>query len=72
MLFQLAMTVLRGIVDPDNFIGGKNNAGGFVYRVLISLVLFSLLIPINTSKSNEYEKSFCDDGSVVGISNRIC
>ena len=75
MLFQLAMTIIRGIVDPDNFIDGKNNGGGLIYRILISLTLFSLLIPINTSKSNEYERQINNNGILFGtlysLQNRI-
>ena len=43
MMFQLAMTFLRGIVEPDSFAKDKGG-GSFLRRVATSLILITLLI----------------------------
>ena len=52
MMFQLAMTILRGIVNPDSFTKDKG-AGSLVTRVVTALILITLLMPISTSGRNE-------------------
>ena len=41
MMFQLAMTILKGIVDPNSFTDSKSGAGNLVYRVATSLILLT-------------------------------
>ena len=39
VLFQLAMTVLRGIVNPEGFTDSKSGAGNIVMRICTALVI---------------------------------
>ena len=67
MLFQLAMTILRGIVNPDSFTDNKNGAGNLIMRISISLILLTLLMPISIpNASNEYEKQINNNGILFG------
>ena len=65
MMFQLAMTILRGIVNPDGFTKDKG-VGTLITRVITSLVLITLLMPISTSGGNEYEKQINNNGLLFG------
>lgn len=65
MMFQLAMTFLRGVVEPDSF--SKDKGGGsFLRRVATSLILITVLMPINTGGGNEYQKQLNNNGLLFG------
>ena len=66
MMFQLAMTILRGIIEPDSF--SKEKGGGtLLKRVAISLILITILMPINVgSPRNEYEIQINNNGLLFG------
>ena len=66
MMFQLAMTFLRGIVEPDSF--SKEKGGGtFLRRVATSLILITVMMPISIgSPRNEYEKQINNNGLLFG------
>ena len=67
MLFQLAMTILKGIVNPDSFTDAKSGVGNLVTRIITSLVLLTLLVPINIpNPSNEYEAQVNNNGVLFG------
>ena len=67
MLFQLAMTIIKGIVNPDSFTDSKNGAGNVIMRIIVSLVLLALLVPLNISApKNEYEKQINNNGVLFG------
>ena len=66
MMFQLAMTVLKGIVDPNSFTDSKTGAGNLVYRVATSLILLTVLVPISTPGRNEFEKRVNNNGILFG------
>ena len=70
MLFQLALIILKGIVNPESFTDKKSGAGNFVTRVVTALVLLTVLVPINVPKSpssmNEYEKQINNNGLLFG------
>ena len=65
MMFQLAMTILRGIVNPDSFTKDKG-IGTLITRVITALILITLLMPISTSGGNEYEKQINNNGLLFG------
>ncbi len=66
MMFQLAMTILRGIVNPEGFTKDKG-AGTLITRVVTSLLLITLLMPINIPNArNEYEKQVNNNGLLFG------
>ena len=67
VLFQLAMTVLRGIVNPDSFNDSKKGAYNLIMRICTALVMLSLIVPINIpSASNEFEKQINNNGLLFG------
>ena len=49
MMFQLSMTILKGIVNPDTFTGDKGGRA-LITRIITSLVLLTILLA-STSKS---------------------
>lgn len=76
MMFQLALTILKGIVNPDTITDSKSGgAMQFVYRIAVSLVLLTLLVPFETGRSNEFEKQISNNGLLFGtlysLQNRI-
>lgn len=76
MMFQLAMTILKGIVNPDSFTDSKTGAGSLIKRVAISLVLMTLLTPISIpGAKNEWERQLNNNGFLFGtlysLQNRI-
>lgn len=67
VLFQLAMTILRGIVNPEGFTDSKSGAGNIVMRICTALVMLALIVPINIpSASNEFEKQINNNGLLFG------
>ena len=69
MMFQLAMTILRGIVNPDSFTGGKDGGGGakLISRIAVALLMLAFLTPINIpSPQNEYEEQLKSNGILFG------
>lgn len=66
MMFQLAMTILKGIVDPNSFTDSKSGVGNLVYRVAVSLILLTVLVPISTPGRNEFEKRVNNNGILFG------
>ncbi len=67
MMFQLAMTILKGIVNPDSFTDAKSGAGNLITRIITALILLTLLIPINIpNASNEYEDQVRKNGILFG------
>jgi len=69
MMFHLAMTILRGIVSPDNFFkdSGEGSGSNLIMRIMTSLVLLTVLMPINIpNPSNEYEAQINNNGLLFG------
>lgn len=68
MLFQLAMTIIKGIVNPDEFFAeGKGAAGGLITRIFTALILLTVLMPISIPGArNEYEKQLNNNGLLFG------
>lgn len=75
MMFQLAMTILKGIVDPDTFVKNEGSSKGLVPRIIISLLMLTLIMPVHTSGSNEFEMQISNQGLLFGtlssLQNRI-
>ncbi len=66
MMFQLALTILKGIMNPDTFTDKKTGAGNVIMRIATSLVLLTLLVPFETGNSNEFEKQISNNGLLFG------
>ena len=67
MMFQLAMTILKGIVTPDTFISKDKGMGNLITRVATSLILITVLMPISIpAPKNEYEIQINNNGLLFG------
>lgn len=76
MIFQLTMTIIKGIVNPDSFMDSKTGIGNLVMRIMVSLSLLALIVPLNVSNPrNEYERQINNNGILFGtlysLQNRI-
>ena len=69
MVFKLAVSILQGIMDPDKFMNPKEGFGNFITRVVISLALLTVIVPINVpdvENANSFEKYLNNDGLLFG------
>jgi len=67
MMFQLAMTILKGIVNPDTFTDSKTGGAALIKRIAISLILLTVLVPINIpGAKNEWERQLNNNGLLFG------
>ncbi|MBQ6404767.1 MAG: hypothetical protein IJJ63_01815 [Bacilli bacterium] len=66
MMFQLAMTILKGIVNPDSFMDSKSGGSNIIYRIAVALIMLTLLIPFRTGGSNQLEKQISNNGILFG------
>ena len=77
VLFQLAVTIIKGIIEPNTFTDSKSGAGNLVKRVIIALLILTLIVPfnINTSSNNSYFLKVKEHGILFGtlysLQNRI-
>ena len=71
MMFQLAMTIMKGIIDPENFTKTEGGAKGIIPRVMISLFMLVLLVPTRTDGSNEFEMQINNQGLLFGTLNSL-
>ncbi len=76
MIFKLAVSILQGIVSPDAVLDKKRGMGTIVTRIIVSLLMLSLIAPMNISNaSNEWEQQVNDNGLLFGtlysLQNRI-
>lgn len=76
MLFQLAMTIIKGIMNPDTFTDSKSGFGNIITRIITALFILTLLVPVNISSAqNEYEQQISANGILFGtlysLQNRI-
>lgn len=67
MMFQLAMSIIKGIVNPDTFFSADKGAGNLIVRIMTALFLLTALVPINIpSPKNEFEKQINNNGLLFG------
>ena len=70
MMFKLALIILKGIVEPEGFFGGKkgdSSANSFITKVITGLVILTLMMPISIpGASNEYEIQINNNGILFG------
>lgn len=76
MIFKLAVSIVKGIVNPDTFTDKNNGMGNIVMRIVFSLVMLTLIVPINIPNArNEYEIQLNNNGLLFGtlysLQNRI-
>ena len=67
VLFQLVMTIIRGIINPDGFTDSKSGAGNIIMRICTALIMLALLVPIDfSSTANEYQEKIEKNGILFG------
>ena len=67
MLFQLSMTIIKGIVDPDSINDKKTGVSNLIRRIATALIMLVLLVPIRyNNPSNEYERQLNNNGILFG------
>ncbi len=66
-MFQLAMSILKGIVNPDQFFSKDKGFSNVITKVVISLFLLAVIMPISIpGAQNEYEKQVNNNGILFG------
>ena len=66
MMFQLSMSVLKGIVNPDSFTGDKG-AKSLITKIITALLLLTVMMPISIpNPKNEYEIQINNNGLLFG------
>ena len=78
MVFKLSISILQGIMNPDQFMDPKSGFGSFITRVITALFLLTVLVPISipdVEEANSYEKYINNNGILFGtlysLQNRI-
>ena len=67
MIFQLAVTILKGIVSPDEAFGSKSGLGTIITRVIFALILLTVLVPVSIpGATTEYERQINNNGLLFG------
>lgn len=67
MLFKFAVTILEGIVDPTRITDKKQGAGKIITRIITSLVILTLITPINIpNPANKWEEKLKNNGIIFG------
>lgn len=70
MIFKLSLSVLTIIINPDSLQDKNNGAAKVVTRVVVSLFMLTLVIPINTPKNTEKDSLYYfinDHGILFGF-----
>ena len=69
MVFKLSISILQGIMNPDQFMDPKSGFGSFITRVITALFLLTVLVPISipdVEEANSYEKYINNNGILFG------
>lgn len=70
MLFRISISILQGIADPDKATDGKTGMGSMIVKIIVSLSLLTLLVPIQYKKPsgqlNQFEKQVSENGILFG------
>lgn len=79
MVFKLAVTILQGIMNPDKFTDKRDGFSNIITRIIFSLVMLTVIVPINipgiNSNSPEYQIQLNNNGLLFGtlysLQNRL-
>ena len=67
MIFQLAVTILKGIMNPDDVFSAKSGIGTIIMRVIVALILLTVLVPVSIpGATTEYERQINNNGLLFG------
>ena len=58
VLFKLAITLMNGIINPDSVTDKKSGMGNALTRVIISLVMIVLIVPLNIPLDDAAPESY--------------
>ena len=70
MIFNLAITAINIIINPDLFKDKEKGAGKIVFRIALSLVMLSLVAPINfgtAGDGNDLNTQISNNGILFGF-----
>lgn len=66
-MFQLAMSILKGIVNPDQFFSKDKGFSNVITKIVTALFLLAVIMPISIpGAQNEYEKQVNNNGILFG------
>lgn len=79
IVFRLAVTLISGIVNPDKITDNKSGAGKLVSKIIITLILLIMIVPLNIPDTDisdgSYEAQLNNNGILFGtlyeLQNRI-
>ena len=76
MIFKIAVSIIKGIVSPDSFTDKGKGMGNIVTRIIFTLVMLTIIVPINIPNAQtEYEIQLNNNGLLFGtlysLQNRI-
>ncbi len=76
MLFQLTITIVKGIINPEEMTDGKGGRNNVIYRVMVSLFMLVAIMPISIPGArSEYQIQLNNNGLLFGtlysLQNRI-
>lgn len=76
MIFKIAVSIIKGIVNPDSFTDKGKGMGNIVTRIIFTLVMLTIIVPINIPNAQtEYEIQLNNNGLLFGtlysLQNRI-
>ena len=69
IMFRIAIAVITGIINPDEFLDKNKGFGSIVKRIILALALLVLVIPTNVSvneNSSSYTKKISSHGFLFG------
>lgn len=67
MVFKLAVSILQEIINPDKIQDKNNGMGKIISRVIISLVMLTVLTPIDIpNPQNDFERELNNNGLLFG------
>ena len=66
MLFLLAYSLLKGMINPDEAFKGKNSPQKIILNVIISIVLIAF-VPTIFSVATGFQNAILEQGTLTGI-----
>lgn len=67
IVFKLSFSIINGIINPDQAMDSKKGASGIILRIITSLVMLSLIIPLSGIPDSEPAGSLNADIRDTGV-----
>lgn len=73
MIFNLAITAINIIINPDLFKDKEKGAGKIIMRIALSLIMLTLVVPINVpnTNGNPLTEQISNNGILFGFLNQF-